>query len=139
MEDGKPTQDRNGEQPGRVSTAISGLGDLAHRQVNDQLTAQLGRAADSIERIRGILARTGKELGGAGLRSIGEPLGQASGVLGGLAGYLRESDLDSLLSDVERFARRQPAVFLGGCFALGFILARVVKTSGKVAAAEVGT
>jgi hypothetical protein len=42
---------------------------------------------------------------------------------------LRQKDVRELLSDVERFAQRQPTVFLGGAFALGLLGARFLKSS----------
>ena len=48
-----------------------------------------------------------------------------------LADYLRKSDGNSLINDVERFARKQPvAVSLGG-LALGFAASRVLRASSE--------
>lgn len=46
-----------------------------------------------------------------------------------LSGYLERQDLRGLMSDLEGFARRNPAVFLGGAFALGILAARFLKSS----------
>ncbi len=45
-----------------------------------------------------------------------------------LSHYLESKDLRQLTGDVERFARRNPAVFLGGAFALGLLAARFLKS-----------
>jgi hypothetical protein len=45
--------------------------------------------------------------------------------------YLEAKDLRQLASDVERFARRNPAVFLGGTFALGLLAARFLKSGNS--------
>jgi hypothetical protein len=50
-----------------------------------------------------------------------------------VSGYLREKDIDQLVREAEDFARRQPALFLGGAFALGVLGARFLKSSGKQA------
>lgn len=42
--------------------------------------------------------------------------------------YLDGKDLRQMASDVEEFARRNPAVFLGGAFALGLLAARFLKS-----------
>lgn len=47
----------------------------------------------------------------------------------GVAEYLRHSDLDTLREDAEGFARRNPAIFFGGLFALGLLLGNVAKAS----------
>ncbi len=43
--------------------------------------------------------------------------------------YLEKKDLRDVANDVERFARRNPAVFLGGAFALGLLAARFLKSA----------
>lgn len=45
--------------------------------------------------------------------------------------YLEERSLSELLEDVRAFARRRPAVFVGGMFALGLAAARFLQTSGR--------
>jgi hypothetical protein len=46
-----------------------------------------------------------------------------------ISGYLERQDLRGLMSDLEGFARRNPAIFLGGAFALGILAARFLKSS----------
>jgi hypothetical protein len=48
-----------------------------------------------------------------------------------VARYLETADLQTVSRDVESFARRNPAVFVGGAFALGIILARFMKSSSS--------
>ena len=45
--------------------------------------------------------------------------------------YVEESDLKEVARDVEQFARRNPALFVGGAFALGVLAARFLKSSGS--------
>lgn len=45
-----------------------------------------------------------------------------------LSRYLEGKDLREMATDVERFARRNPAVFLGGAFVVGLLAARFLKT-----------
>ena len=46
-----------------------------------------------------------------------------------VSNYLETKDLRDVMRDVEGFARRNPAVFLGGAFALGLLVARFLKSS----------
>lgn len=48
-----------------------------------------------------------------------------------LSSYLRRSDLSDMAHSVEDFARRQPAVFLGGAFLLGLLGARFLRSSRR--------
>lgn len=44
------------------------------------------------------------------------------------ADYLQKADMRQLVSETEGFARRQPALFLGGAFAIGVFAARFLKS-----------
>lgn len=43
--------------------------------------------------------------------------------------YVERTNLKDFSNDVEKFARRKPVLFFAGAFALGFIGARILKTS----------
>lgn len=47
-----------------------------------------------------------------------------------LADLLRRRDATTLMHDAERFARREPALFLGATVAAGFLAMRFLKSSG---------
>lgn len=46
-----------------------------------------------------------------------------------LSGYFERKDVRDMVRDVESFARRNPAYFIGGAVALGFLAARFLKSS----------
>ena len=48
-----------------------------------------------------------------------------------LSDYFEKKDLREVLRDLEDFAHRQPAIFLGGAFALGILAARFLKSSSQ--------
>jgi ElaB/YqjD/DUF883 family membrane-anchored ribosome-binding protein len=48
-----------------------------------------------------------------------------------VASYMRESDADRMLRDVEDFGRRQPWVIVAGGLALGFAASRFLKASSR--------
>jgi hypothetical protein len=48
-----------------------------------------------------------------------------------LGAYLRDSDGDSILNDVENFGRRQPWVVMGGGLLLGLVASRFLKASSS--------
>lgn len=45
------------------------------------------------------------------------------------ADYFNTHDVETMYHDVEGLARRNPAVFVGGAFAIGFLAARFLKSS----------
>lgn len=49
--------------------------------------------------------------------------------LEGLSATIDQKNLDDVVGDVERLARRNPAVFIGSAIALGFIASRFLKAS----------
>jgi len=49
--------------------------------------------------------------------------------LEGMARYFETSDVKSMARDAESYARRNPAIFLGGAFVLGVLAARFFKSS----------
>ncbi len=48
-----------------------------------------------------------------------------------VSGYIEKKDLRGLVSDVEGFAHRNPALFLGAAFALGIAAARFLKSGNS--------
>jgi hypothetical protein len=48
-----------------------------------------------------------------------------------VGGYLKESDADRILRDVEDFGRRQPLALLAGGLVLGFAASRFLKASSS--------
>jgi hypothetical protein len=77
-------------------------------------TTALRRAADDIEQDTPLL--------GAGLRRAADWLEQTAGQFG-------QGDLNRAVDNLNNFARRQPALFLGASLAAGFLVARLGKTA----------
>jgi len=46
-----------------------------------------------------------------------------------IGGYFESKDVREMVRDIEGFARRNPAVFIGAAFGLGFLAARFLKSS----------
>jgi len=47
------------------------------------------------------------------------------------SGYLRNTSVDQMIDEVERFGKREPVLFLVSAAALGFLAARFLKSSGR--------
>ena len=58
---------------------------------------------------------------------------KAAAEIEGASLYLHQHDLNSLITDVEGFARRQPALFIAGGLLLGLAAARFLKSTQHVA------
>jgi hypothetical protein len=118
----------------------------------DQAKQTTGQAVEQVQQQATTRLDRQKETAAAGLKSVADAVRQMGQNLrgqeqGGIAqyaaeyseraaeqierftDYLREHDLNQLVGEVEGFARRQPALFFGGSFLLGFAGARFLKSS----------
>jgi hypothetical protein len=110
----------------------------AYEKVTEQASSQIVTQKDNLARGLSSVAD--------GIRQMGENLrgGEQQTPIAGITAkygdslarqveqvsdYLEKKDLRELFKDVEVFARRNPAVFIGGAFALGVAAARFLKSS----------
>ena len=94
------------------------------------LTGSKGRLADQVTHVADAFRSTTDHL-----RQNDQPqlAGYADGVARQaerLAGYLRTADFRAMGEDVRELARRQPALVVGGAFALGLLAARFLEELG---------
>jgi len=93
------------------------------------LSGKKSRAAEGLDRVSRAIRQTASNLGGEEGAGFSRYAEQAAEQIATASQYLREQDLQALLRDVERLVRRRPAAAAGGALALGFVLARFLKTS----------
>ncbi len=102
-------------------------------QAASQVDQQRQTLASGIQAVAQAFQTMGQELRQKESGPIGDYAAQIGEAIGGqveqVATFLRERDLNQLLSDTESFARRSPAVFLGSAFVLGVAASRFLKSS----------
>ena len=98
-------------------------------QVKDQLTTHKGNVAEGLGTVKSTLQATGQQLRDGNLAFLAEPTESFATQLEQATNYLRDKDIDAVTQDVQAFARRNPAVFIGGAFLLGIAVARFLKSS----------
>jgi ElaB/YqjD/DUF883 family membrane-anchored ribosome-binding protein len=91
------------------------------------LTGSLTSVADSIRQVGDNLNRSTDT--GAVTEYSKQYANTAAEKLESVARYFDNKDLKAIARDAESFARRNPAIFLGGAFALGILAARFFKSS----------
>jgi hypothetical protein len=91
------------------------------------LSAGLKTMADSVRDVGGQMRTKGKQNQMTEVAS--RYSNKAAIALENVADYFQRKDLRAIMRDTEDFARRNPAIFLGGAFALGLLAARFVKSS----------
>jgi hypothetical protein len=121
-----------GQTQGVVQQAQEKAGQLvdqAKDQVKTQLSSQKERAAGTLGSVADALRQTGQTLQGQDQAPVAQIANSAADWVEQFSGTLRERNVEDMLSDMEGFARRNPTVFLGSAFALGFLAARFLKSS----------
>lgn len=91
------------------------------------LASGLTTAADTIRQVTSTLRETDEQTGITDTAAqYGDSLAQQ---IEKISQYFERNDVRVMVRDVETFARRNPAVFIGGAFALGLLAARFLKSS----------
>lgn len=114
----------------KASEQMQQAGNKVTQTAMSQAESQKSRAAEGLDTAAQALRQTGQSLREQDRGSVAQYGDKAAEQVERLAGYLRQKDVSEMVDDVERFARRQPWVFLGGAFALGMLGARFLKSSG---------
>ena len=111
-----------------TSDVVDRVTGTAQQQVGTQVESQLGRGADMLDQVSRAIRQSGEQLRGEQpqIASFADTAAQQVDRAGQ---YLRQTDFQGLVRGAEDFARRQPAVFLGGALALGLVASRFLKAS----------
>ncbi|WP_448205490.1 hypothetical protein [Azospirillum sp. sgz302134] len=126
----------------RMSSDISRMTDEATEAGRDTISSAQGRirslleqqshrAADQLGSVANALHKAAEQLSEENNGTAAHYAGQAADRVEQVADMLRNSTVDDMVSQVEGFARRQPEVFVGAAFAVGFLFARFIKSSGE--------
>jgi ElaB/YqjD/DUF883 family membrane-anchored ribosome-binding protein len=122
-----------GETP--FDTAKRAFGDTA-ASFTEQATARArdytaqgkDRAVEALDGVATLVGDAAVQVS----EKLGEQYGgyvrQAADAVSGLAGSLRQKDPDELIDDARNLVRNSPAVAIAAAAAVGFVLARVVKS-----------
>ena len=126
------TQDQSGSDGSTVENArqqakqTAGQARVKLREQVDERTTQagarVGSTAGDVRSVAEGLRRQGKD-------KPAQYAEQAAERAERLGSYLRDSDGDTILSDVEDFARSKPWAIAAGALALGFTASRLLKAS----------
>ena len=107
----------------------TGMVDRVKQTAAAQLTTQKTRATDALGSVAAAIRQSSQPLRDNNQAMLADYAGKAADQLEQLSTRVRERDLTELMDDAKRFARRQPALFVGAAFAAGVLAARFLKSS----------
>lgn len=100
-------------------------------QATNQAASQKDRAVSSLGSVADALRQASQHLRDNEQAPVAQYADKAADRVEQFVQHLDGKEVQELLRDVERYARRQPALFLGGAFAVGLLAARFLKSSGQ--------
>jgi hypothetical protein len=101
------------------------LGSTIKQGLGDQVDQRKNLIADRLSAVADRAQRTAEDLGESEAW-LGDLVARGARELNDVAEEIRRNDMAGILSSVEVFARRQPALFMGASVALGFAMTRIV-------------
>lgn len=117
------------EKVGNVSQDIKGRTQSVIEDGKHKVTSGL-------DGIASVLGKTTEELQSTDFKQIAPYGERLQHLTQDFSDYLKNAKAGDLLHDAEALARRQPALFLGGAFALGLVAARFLKSSSGTSSSE---
>lgn len=129
MEYGRPTHEEESHREA-ARAAARDVTEAGKEKARSFLDEQREVAAERMHEVADALRSTARDLDDRDHTTSRLTLGAADGV-DTLAQTIRQRDVKALLCDAQDFARRSPAVFVGGAVTAGFMLARFLKSSSE--------
>ena len=97
---------------------------------------QKSRAAEEIQHLGAAIRSAAEQLHDQKSESLARYIDTAANSLEGVARYVEEMDFADVAREVEQFARRRPALLLGGIFLAGLGVARFIKAGQEPAPSQ---
>jgi len=107
----------------------SGIMGRVRERATAQLSTQKDRATDGLGSVAQAVRQSTQHLRDGKHETIAQYVERAADQIDRFSNELKNRDVNQLVNDVQRFARRQPALFVGSAFAIGVVGARFLKSS----------
>lgn len=114
----------------RQAATNAGISQLVRDTTLQRLGDQKERATETLDSLAGAVRGMTQQLRDGGQTQVADYVNRAADGIDRWASQLRQQDLEQALRGVQRFARREPALFLGLAFGTGVLVARFLKSSG---------
>jgi ElaB/YqjD/DUF883 family membrane-anchored ribosome-binding protein len=123
----------NGSPQGQqLQEAASGLMEQAARTADAQASTTMTRVGETLQTVASHIRQAGQELESSQPQVAGF-IDTAAEQVEHAATYLRDRDASEALDNVQRIARNQPALVIGGGLAVGLIIGRLLRGGAETA------
>ena len=124
-------QEKAQELAGQAGEQAKQAASQASSKVRDQVDQRSTQVGEQVAGQAGDIRSIAEQLREQGKDKPAQAVEQAADRVERFGSYLRESDTDRILHDVEDFARQQPWLVVAGGIALGFAASRFLKASSQ--------
>jgi ElaB/YqjD/DUF883 family membrane-anchored ribosome-binding protein len=125
----RPLNDQAAELGRDAQRGAERLADDVQAWAGNRARREKQEAATTLSRVADRLQASGHQLRTDHEDLAGEYIEKAARQLERAAEYVRTTSLDEAVQELEDFARRRPAAFVGSAFAIGLLAARFLKSS----------
>jgi hypothetical protein len=115
----------------KIQQLASQARNTASEQVESRFSSGKTRATQTLGSVAQTLHSSSQQLRDQQHEGISKYADQAANKIEEISHYLENASLNDVATRVEDFARREPALFIGGAVALGFLGARFLKSSQR--------
>lgn len=126
---GDQIKETAGQMVGQAQQTVSQVTGQARQQAASQLATRKDQAATNLTDVSQAVSQVGSQLRQNDHDTLAQYADMAAQQVNRAASYLRERNINEMFDEVQGLARRQPALFLAGAFALGVLGARFLRSS----------
>lgn len=108
----------------RITTELKAQSRSIIKEQRDRITGSLDILAEAIK-------DAGEKLREQRSRSLADATDAGAKTIEDVSGFIKENNPGKIVEQVESFARRQPALFIGAALAAGIILGQLISSPGK--------
>jgi hypothetical protein len=116
-------------QTGTSSGSNESIVGRVRDRATEQLNTQKNKATEGLGSVAHAVRDTTQRLRDENHDTVARFVEQAADQIERFSSGLKNKDVGELVNDAQRLARRQPALFVGGAFAVGLLSARFLKSS----------
>jgi ElaB/YqjD/DUF883 family membrane-anchored ribosome-binding protein len=112
-----------------AGSRASGILHQVRNKATSQLNQQKERATEGLGNVAQAVRSSTERLREQQYDTVAQFVERAADQIERFSTHLRDRDINELVGEAQRFARQQPAVFIGSSFAAGLLAARFIKAS----------